>query len=384
MERLNMKKKICFISVDPDFLGGISLYTKNIIKILKKRNPLLEITWIYRGGKNKSFWKEGVDYHEFKVLKIPFLEEIIFNKKIKTFLNKNFFEIINSHALWGYWMKHYKKKKNQKIVHTYHGTTYYFYKNHLRRFNLIKKILIYFSLFYGFLIEKPPIKKAGKIICVSEHVKKELESLYNFKNNLFVIRTGVDLKKFKERKKKEVYKKLNIPENLTYGLYVGRGGFWTKGLDKIINLSKEIYKLNKNFRLIIIGAEENKIKHLLDHRFTILLPPQSREDILYYYGASDIFFSMSRCEGGAPTMVTSEAMASGCLIVTDKEANQEIINDKENGLIVEGNYAKEAERILKTIKNKNEVKQIINNSLKTIKDLSLEKWGERYIEVLLK
>ena len=154
---------------------------------------------------------------------------------------------------------------------------------------------------------------------------------------------------------------------------MGRGGFWTKGLDKVINLSKEIYKLNKNFKLIIIGAEKEKVKHLLDNRFTILLPPQQRKEIPYYYNVSDIFFSMSRCEGGAPTMVTSEAMASGCLIVTDKEANQEIINNKENGLIVYDDHNKEAERILKIVKNKKELKKITNNSLKTIKDLSLDK-----------
>jgi len=377
-----MKKKICFISVDPDFLGGISLYTKNIIKILKKRNPLLEITWIYRGGKNKSFWKEGVDYHEFKVLKIPFLEEIIFNKKIKTFLNKNFFEIINSHALWGYWMKHYKKKKNQKIVHTYHGTTYYFYKNHLRRFNLIKKILIYFSLFYGFLIEKPPIKKADKIICVSNHVKEELRKLYGAKDNLVAIKTGVDLNQFKIRSKDRIYKKLRLDESNFYGLYVGRGGFWTKGLDRVINISKELYKLDNNYRLLIAGPDKLKIKHLLHEKFIKYIPVLRRNKINLYYNVADITFCLARYEGGGPTLTTGEAMASGCLMVCSEDSRQEIIRDNENGLIIKENYKEEAKRINKILKNKEQRRKIIKKSRETIKEFSLEKWGKEYLEVL--
>ena len=82
-------------------------------------------------------------------------------------------------------------------------------------------------------------------------------------------------------------------------------------------------------------------------------------------------------------MVTSEAMASGCLIVTDKEANQEIIINKKNGLIIKGDYTKEAERILKTIKDKMEMKKIINNSLNTIKSLSLDNWAKKYIDYLI-
>ena len=90
-----MVKKICFISYNPSFLGGISLYTKNIIKEIKKKNPSFELTWICKGGKNKNFYKEGINYVELKTPKTLFLEEIIFNKKVKIFLEKNNFDIIN-------------------------------------------------------------------------------------------------------------------------------------------------------------------------------------------------------------------------------------------------------------------------------------------------
>ena len=365
------------LASDPNFLGGLGLYQKNLISYLNKD---VNISIIYKGLENKSTRKKGIKYFQIKSPEIVFMGNLFFEFKVRNFLKKNKFDIINSHGFTGLWMR--SLKGSTKLVHTYHGSTYHFYKNHLKRFSKIKRILLWPILFVPYFFERFPMKQANKIICVSKHVKKDLMGLHGTRRRIKSISTGVDLKDFKQKDRKKVKEKLKLNKNNFYGLYVGHGGFWTKGLDKVIDLSREIYKLNNNFRLIIIAAEENKVKHLLDNRFTILLPSQLRKDIPDYYNASDIFFSMSRCEGGAPTMVTSEAMASGCLVVTDKEANQEIIQDKENGLIVKEDYTKEAERILKTIKNKIEIKRIINNSLKTIKDLSLDNWAKKYIDYL--
>ena len=38
-----------------------------------------------------------------------------------------------------------------------------------------------------------------------------------------LIRTGVDLREFKPRDKKKIKKKLELEENLIYGLYIGSG-----------------------------------------------------------------------------------------------------------------------------------------------------------------
>ncbi len=382
IEELNMNKKICFISNDPAFLGGVSLYTKHLVDILKSKNKDLEITWIYRGKENKNFNKEGVNYIELKVQEIPFLEEIFFNKKIKRFLEKNYFDIINSHALGGYWMKSYKKKKGQRITHTYHGSTYYFYKNHLGRRNFLKKLLAFFLLLYGFVIEKPAIKKADKIICVSEKVKKQIEKLYGKKENIAVIRTGVDLKKFKKRNKEQTRKKFGLNRNKIYGLYVGKGGFWTKGLDRVIKISKEIHNINKDYLLIVAGADYQKTKHLLNEKFIIYMDEVKREQVPYYYNMSDIFFCLSRYEGGAPTLVVSEGMASECLVVCSKDSEQEIINNGKNGVIISSFEDESAKKIISILQNKKKLNKIKRESLKTIKKYSLENWGKEIVKEL--
>jgi glycosyltransferase involved in cell wall biosynthesis len=378
----NKRTKICFVNgTGPNFLGGISLYQKNLIKYIKSRDKNVEITLLYKSDKYEKYEKEGINYLGIKTKKILFIDDILFNKKCKKYLEENYFNIINSHAIYGYWMKNYKRGGNQKIIHTYHGAGYSYYKVHLRRFGLIKKIFLSPLLLYSYLIEKPPIKKADKIICVSEKVKRQIENTYSKRKNLFVIRTGVNLKEFKLKNKSLSKKELNLEKDKVYGLYVARGGYWIKGLDRAVNISEEIYKINNNYRLIVIGAEYKKVKNIIKNkRFLIFLKDIPREKMNHYYSASDLFFCLSRYEGGAPTLVTSEAMASGCPVICSKDSEQEIIKNGQNGLIIEKFDRKDAEIVINLLNDKR--REIIKNAIETIKKLSLEKWGEKYMDIL--
>lgn len=378
-----MKKiSICFVAgSNPDFLGGISLFLNNLISYFRTAKFGANITWVYKGNKNRSYSKGGIRYVELAVSKRYPLDEIQFNFKVKSFLYAHQFDIINSHASWGYWMKNFEKNDRQIKIHVYHGTSYYFFRNHLKRKNLIKKVLSLIMLFFSFFIEKPPIKKADKIICVSEKVKRQIIKLYGKRENIFVIRNGVNLKDFKLRNKKKIIKKLKLNKNHNYGLYIGGGGYWTKGLDRAIKISDRIYKLDKNYRLIVIGPDFSKIKSLINKEFVIFLEGVPRKDIPFYYNVSNFFFCISRYDGGAPTLVVSEAMASGCLVVCSKSAKQEIIEDEKNGLIINDFSEEEAKKILKTIKDEKRLKNILNNAIKDIKGLSLNKWGKKYIKI---
>ncbi len=378
-----MKIKICFISSNPNFLGGISLYLHNFIRYLKLIKFNADITWVYKGLNDSTYTKNNIKYVELKVTKLYPLDEIQFNQRVFSFLKKNDFDIINSHAIWGAWMKKYKKRDNQRLIHTYHGTAYFFFKNHLDRFNALKRILFSPLLSFSHDIELSPWKKADKIICVSEKVKKELESIYDKRTQVQMIRSGVDLRLFKLRNKSMARQRLKLKRDLIYGLYVGKGGYYTKGLDRVVKLAEELHKVNGKFRLIVIGPDKNKVKHLIDEPFIISLKNQPREKMPFYYNSCDVFFNLSRYEGGAPTLVTSEAMASGCLVVCSEDAKQEVIVNEKNGLIISENYKKAASRILDIFENKQKLKEILKREHKTVAELSLEKWGKKYLKVLL-
>jgi len=375
--------KICFVGDDPKIIGGLSLFQENLINYIKKNHPKIRITWVHRSDKNGEKTEDGIRYFGIKLPKIFLLKDILFNIRVKKYFERNYFDVINSHAIWGYWMKGYKKKKGQRIVNTYHGLAVPFYKNHFSRFSPVKKIFYSPILLFSYLIEKPPLKASDKIICVSEKVRRQIWEVYGEKRNQVVIRTGVDLNNFKPRNKKKIKKILNLEGGKLYGLYVGRGGFWTKGLDRAVGLSKEIYKKDKNFRLIVIGPDYQKTKRLLKEDFIIFFRGIPRNKIPLYYSASDLFFCMSRYEGGAPTLVVSEAMASGCLLICSESSKQEIVRDNRNGLIVKKFDGDDAEKVLSVQKNKRMRNNIIKQSMKDIGALSLDKWGKKYLEVLI-
>jgi len=377
-------KKICFVTINanPEFLGGYVLYHKNLIKYLQRNFKNLEINWVYLGKENRNFSKNGVHYFELKTNRVKSFMQFGNHFLLSRFFSKNYFDIINCGG--GPWTYFYKKKKSQRIIQTFHGTVFYFNKNHFKRFGILKRILFFPLLPLSWILERPH-KNVNKIICVSEKVKKQAIKLYSFEDKqVSVIRTGVDLKEFKQRDKSKAKKFLNLNKDYFYGLYVGGGGYWTKGLDRAINLGKEIYQLDNSFRLLVIGPDYEKVKPLLNEPFIVFLKKIPREKMSFYYSASDLFFCMSRYEGGAPTLVVSEAMASGCLLVCSKDSEQEIVEDNKTSLIIEKFDKSDAKRILEAYKSKVLKNEIIKNSFKKINELSLEKWGKKTAEVLLK
>lgn len=379
-----MKKiKLCFASMEgsPEYLGGASLFYKNLINYIHHNHKDILISWVYFGKENKKYIKENVEYIELEYTGIE--SPLLLKKSIimAKFFTKNYFDIIST--MWGIWTRFYKKKPSQKLIQELHGTMYYFNKNHFKKFNLFKKIFFSPLLIVSWLVDKSS-KDIDKLICVSDKVKRQVEKLYGKRKNVVVIRTGVDLQKFRPRDKNKARKELHLEKNKIYGLYIGRGGYWTKGLDRTVKLSEEIYKIDENYRLIVIGPDVKKVKHLLNREFIIYINKVDREKMPFYYNASNIFFCFSRYEGGAPTLVVSEAMASGCLVVCAKSAEQEIIENEKNGLIIENFGEKEAQNTNLILKNKEKKEEIIQNEYKTIKELSLEKWGGRYLKELLK
>ena len=379
-----MPKKICFVmDASPEFLGGTSIYVLNFLNYLKTSGKKFNITLVYPGKEERTIKEDGVVKVELPAEGFFPFNFIKYAKNVKGFMKKNKFDFINSQAMAGYYLK--KCKPEGLVTNTYHGVAYHFYKCHLGEKSLIKRLGAIYYMFFGYLLEKPPAKKADKVIGVSRHVVEELNKLYGKQVNKEVVRSSVNLAIFKKRDRKEMLKKLGLKEDKTYGLYVGRGGPWRKGLDRTISLSKEIMKFEENFELIIIGpskSRENlKLIKSLGKRVTYI-PLADREILSEYYSISDIFFGFSRYEGGAPILTIGEAMASGAVPICSRDAQQEIIENGKNGLIINNFGKKEAKKILNLINNKKKKQEIIKNNKKKIKEFSIKNWGKKYLEAI--
>lgn len=377
-------KSICLISgSSPRFLGGISLYQKNLIHYAKKKKLDLKFTWIYPGKKNVRYYHQGFKCIEIKSFKYPLLKEFYFSRKVRKLLKKEKFDIINTHANWGYCLRDYLKKKNQKIIHTYHGVTAPYMKIQFVKFGLLR-YLFYPLLPLFHLSEKPPMEKADKVICVSNKVKYMLQQIYKSKRKMQTIRTGVDLKVFKKLNKEKSRKELKLKGDKIYGLYSGRGGYWNKGLSRAVSLGKELYNQNKNFRLIVIGSDKKKCEKYLKEKFITYKGVVKRQALPGYYSACNFFLFLSRSEGGAPALALSEALASECLSICSSDSRPEILLHKKDCLIIESYGKIQSKQILNLLKNKTKTENMKKSAKNKMINLSLEKWGEKYFEVILK
>lgn len=380
-----MNKQICFVmDASPKFLGGTSIYVLNFIKYLQSKKLKFKITCIFPGELDREYIEGEIKFIEVKNKYFFPINMHLYTKKVAKILSTKRFDYINSQAMAGNYLRYYVPK-NSFITNTYHGVAYYFYKIHFEEKSLLKKIGALYYMFFGRYFEKAAINRANKIISVSNHVERELKKIYGSPHASEVIRSSVDLLKFKLRDRKAILTELSLAENKIYGLYVGRGGPWRKGLDRAINLSRELYKLNNKYFFIIIGPTENmenkKIISKLSGKYRYI-PIADRDLLSKYYSLSDIFFCFSRYEGGAPILTLGEAMASGCIPICSKDSNQEIIEKNKNGILINDFKENSAKKVINLIKNKKQISKIKRENKIKIKDFSIALWGEKYFEAI--
>ena len=77
-------------------------------------------------------------------------------------------------------------------------------------------------------------------------------------------------------------------------------------------------------------------------------------------------------------------MASGCLIICSEDSQQEIIQENKNGLVLSNFSEDDAKRIINLIRDKRNQQKIRKYAIKTIKEFSIDKWGEEYSKIILK
>lgn len=242
------------------------------------------------------------------------------------------------------------------------------------------------------LIEKILAIKTDKIINIS---KSEYDSALKYKiaseKKMCIIENGIDFKKFEgcEKYREETRKKYNIKDN---EIVIGVVGRLSEQKDPMTTIKafNEIYKENKNVRLMYVGsgdlekevieyAQENNLTHLVTITGWI-------EDTEKYIPAFDIAILPSKWEGFG--LVLIEYMVCNKPIVASNVGGiADIIKDKENGLIFKTRENKElAENIKILINNKKLLENIIEENKKNrdkydIKNL-LEKHEKLFQEVV--
>lgn len=235
-------------------------------------------------------------------------------------------------------------------------------------------------------------KNITKIICVSNEIANDLNSIGVPENKIVIISSGIYFIEFQnidEGKIAALQNQYSKPIIISVGVLRPAKGF--KYLLEAFGKIKE-----KFFRatLVIIGEGpdraklEKQTKNITNINF---LGRQDHSKIVEYLKVADIFvLSSIYMEGdreGTPTSIM-EAMAAGLpVIATNVGGNQQLIKDGENGFLIESENSEAlAKAIEKIIRDSNLAKKMGEKNLEDIKQkdwpVITEKINEIYKSVL--
>lgn len=258
---------------------------------------------------------------------------------------------------------------NRKIKILYNAHGWYFNADMSPK---KKKVII--------LIEKILALRSNKIINIS---KSEYDSALKYKiapeSKMCIIENGIDFSRFDECDKfrEETRKKYNIRDD---EIVIGVLGRLSEQKDPMTTIKafNEVYKENKNVRLMYVGSgelENEVMKYAKENNLQNLVTITGWVDNSErYIPAFDIAILPSKWEGFGLAII--EYMMCKKPIVASKVGGMiDIIKTEDNGFLVEiGNAKRFAECIVKYIDNKELYNKTINyNYNYVIKNFSIVK-----------
>lgn len=242
-----------------------------------------------------------------------------------------------------------------KVVYNPHGWS----------FNMESKKKSFFVV-----VEKLMAQFCDAIICISEAEKvSALREKICKEDKLHVIENGIDIAEYKEESVE-----FPIPEDAFVVGMVGRISR-QKAPDVFIRMAGEVQKEIKNARFIIVGdviegaAEERKeIEQLAESLGVDLLITGWVDNSMAYMSQFDVGCLLSRWEGFG--LAIPEYMLTGTPIVATKvDAIPYLINDGENGFLVEkDDWKAAAGRVVELANDADMRKEMIENGQRTVRE----------------
>ncbi len=179
-------------------------------------------------------------------------------------------------------------------------------------------------------------------------------------------------------------------EGMKLALYIGRLEYG-KGIILMIDAWARLNRMTGNWRLLIIGSGrlENAIKHKIKEKGMekriSLIPPISPDKVRDYLQIGDLFIQPSRYEGLSNSIL--EAMSCELPVIASRiGGNQELINDRINGLLFNPGDISDLSRVLaKALEDDKERKILGINARKWVtENLDLKLITKMYIQLYQK
>lgn len=299
------------------------------------------------------------------------LKSINYSRQLKIFLDNNIFnfDLIHIHGMYRFpttYAAFLSRKFSIPYIIRIHGVFNPILTSKPAQSFLIKKI-------WEFFFDFPNLKGASLIQCSSIKEKNIFKKL-NLNNKIFVSYNFIN-KLFQNKKINSKYKKKSSV-NIKYPfiLFVGRINF-VKGLDMLIPVFSKFSKINKKFKLLIIGPSNDdylkKIILPLIKKFNIsnkvlIKKPVDHFKLFNYYKAANIYVQPSYSESFGISMF--EAMSCNLPVVTTDQIDLARELKKSNAAKIckcnENSLFEALEKVSNSTKLK---KKLVYNATKFIK-----------------
>lgn len=219
--------------------GGIGTSILNLSKGLVEAGNEVSIL-IYGQKEDEVFYENGITFYRIKNIKIKGFSLLLTQNKIQKLINRlvkeSKIEILEAPDWTGITSN---IKPNCPVVIRLHGSDTYFC-------HLEKRPVKFWNKFN----EKRALQNADALLSVSQYTSKITKELFSLQHNFTVIPNGIDIVNF------SINGDIEVQENvlLYFGTLIRK-----KGMLELPLIFNEVYKKNKNIKLILVGKDSSDI-----------------------------------------------------------------------------------------------------------------------------
>ncbi len=179
------------------------------------------------------------------------------------------------------------------------------------------------------------LSKAGRVIVLSDNIRRIVSALGVAQGAIVKISNGADVRLRDEVSDRDINAYFNIPANGRYILSIGSNRH-VKGFDTAIAAFSKILDMHRDTYYVFLGKDTGRLLRVAD-QYGVKDKIRQHEHLTgeylrAAYQQAEVFLSSSRIEG-FPLVLAEAVMAGLAIIATDCPGNREVVRTSHHGIL---------------------------------------------------